>query len=242
MGAGGVALALGSGLDVGSRLGVAVGMVETAALGADATAAGGLVGVGADVPRLAQTAPSTIAAMARAPSRIHQRLDIGSSVRAAARGDPRRRPSGHHGAMALTHLQRRFLEAQRRAILVTIAPDGRARPVPICFVLAKDGAVLYTPLDDKPKATDDLLALARVRDIAADPRVAILVDHWDEDWTRLGWLRLEGHAVLLDPGAEHTAAVAALRETYPQYATHQLDARPLIRIEIGRVAAWGALD
>ena len=143
--------------------------------------------------------------------------------------------------MALTDPQRRFLEAQRRAVLVTVAPDGRPRPVPICFVLAGDASVLYTPLDDKPKANDDPLALARVRDIAADPRVAILADRWDEDWTRLAWLRAEGRATLLDLGSEHAAAVAALRASYPQYATHRLDDRPLILIEIGRVMTWGAL-
>ena len=146
------------------------------------------------------------------------------------------------GAMALTDPERRFLEAQRRAVLVTVAPDGGPRPVPICFVLAEDAAVLYTPLDDKPKATDDPLELARVRDIAADPRVAILADRWDEDWTRLAWLRAEGRATLLDPGPEHAAAVAALRATYLQYAMHRLDDRPLIRIEIGRVTTWGGLD
>ena len=146
------------------------------------------------------------------------------------------------GAMALTHPERRFLEASRRAVLVTIARDGRPRPVPICFVLAADSTVLYTPLDDKPKATDDPLALARVRDIAADPRVAILADRWDEDWHRLAWLRAEGRASLLDPGPEHATAVAALRATYPQYATHRLDDRPLIRIEIDRVTTWGDLE
>jgi len=146
------------------------------------------------------------------------------------------------GAMALTDPERRFLEARRRATLVTIAPDTRPRPVPICFVLARDADVLYTPLDDKPKATDDPLGLARVRDIVADPRVAILADRWDEDWGRLAWLRAEGRASLLDPGPEHATAVAALRATYPQYATHRLDDRPLIRIEIDRVTSWGDLE
>jgi PPOX class probable F420-dependent enzyme len=150
--------------------------------------------------------------------------------------------SAHHGHMALTDPERRFLESQRRVVLVTVAPDGQPRPIPICFVLAHEAAILYTPLDDKPKATDDPRALARVRDIRRDRRVAILSDRWDEDWTRLAWLRAEGGATLLEPGPEHALAVAALRETYPQYATHRLDARPLIRIEIGRVTTWGALD
>jgi PPOX class probable F420-dependent enzyme len=143
--------------------------------------------------------------------------------------------------MSLSEPERRFLAAMRRATLVTIAPDGRPRPVPICFVLAADAPVLYTPLDDKPKRTDDPRALARVRDIAADPRVSVLADRWDEDWTRLAWLRAEGRAALLDPGPEHATAVATLRSTYPQYRTHRLDERPLIRIEIDRVTAWGDL-
>ena len=144
--------------------------------------------------------------------------------------------------MALSDPERRFLIAQRRVVLVTIASDGRPRPVPICFVLAPDAPVLFTPLDDKPKRTDDPLALARVRDITADPRVTILADRWDEDWAHLAWLRAEGRASLLDRGAEHAVAVAALRATYAQYATHALDARPLIRVELGRVTTWGALD
>ena len=129
--------------------------------------------------------------------------------------------------------------------MATIAPDGHPRLVPICFVLAGEPSVLYTPIDNKPKRDDDPLALARVRDIAADSRVTILVDHWDEDWTRLAWLRAEGRATLLEPGAghrEHSAAVAALRAKYSQYETHRLEQRPLTRITIERVISWGSLE
>src|SRR5437899_3018893 len=125
----------------------------------------------------------------------------------------------------LTVAQRAFIESARRAVLATIGSDGRPRLVPVCFSLASDLPVIYTPLDDKPKRSDDPLALARVRDIRADPRVAILVDRWDEDWQRLGWLRAEGSAAILVAAvgpAEHAAAVAALRSRYPQYATHGL--------------------
>ena len=139
--------------------------------------------------------------------------------------------------------QRAFLESARRAVLATIAPDGHPRLVPICFVVAGEPPILYTPIDDKPKRDDDPLALARVRDIAADPRVTILVDRWDEDWTRLAWLRAEGPATLLEPGAgpeEHGAAVAALRAKYPQYETHRLEQRPVIRVTFERVISWGS--
>jgi PPOX class probable F420-dependent enzyme len=140
--------------------------------------------------------------------------------------------------------QRAFLSAARRAILATIAPDGRPRPVPICFILDDARAVLYTPIDDKPKRVDDPLALARVRDIAADPRVTVIVDRWDEDWTRLAWLRGHGRAILLRPSAdadEHRGAVTALRAKYRQYATHRLETRPLIRIVLERATSWGPL-
>ena len=144
--------------------------------------------------------------------------------------------------MPMTDRERRFLTGQRRAVLVTISRDGRPRPVPVCFVLADDAPILYTPVDDKPKRAADPLAIARVRDIEQDPRVSILADHWDEDWSRLGWLRAEGRATLLGVGPEHAVVVAALRARYPQYLTHRLDDRPIIRIEIDRVVAWGALD
>ena len=94
-----------------------------------------------------------------------------------------------------------FLVAARRAILATIDPDGRPRLVPVCFIVdAVDRVRIITPLDDKPKATDDKRALARVRDIRARPQVSILVERWDEDWSRLAWLRLDGRAMLLEPG------------------------------------------
>jgi len=138
--------------------------------------------------------------------------------------------------------QRAFLASARRAVLATVAPDGMPRLVPICFVMDDTEPALYTPIDDKPKQDDDPLALARVRDIAADPRVTILVDRWDEDWTRLAWLRATCRATLVQPdaaSAHHAAIVVALRAKYPQYATHRLEERPLICIEIERVIGWG---
>ena len=137
--------------------------------------------------------------------------------------------------------QRAFLGSARRAVLATIAPDGHPRLVPICFVVTGEPPILYTPIDDKPKRTDDPLALARVRDIAADPRVTVLVDRWDEDWTRLAWLRAEGRATLLEPDAaptEHGTVVAALRAKYTQYESHGLEGRPVIRVTLERVVGW----
>ncbi len=149
----------------------------------------------------------------------------------------------------LTVVERAFLAGARRAILATIAPDGRPRLVPICYVLDPVRPVLYTPLDDKPKRVTDPRRLARVGDLLADPRVSVLVDRWDEDWAGLAWLRCLGMASLLEPRAprgggadDHGPAVTALRARHPQYAIHRLEARPLIRIAIERVTSWGAVD
>jgi PPOX class probable F420-dependent enzyme len=136
-----------------------------------------------------------------------------------------------------------FLVAARRAILATISPNGRPRLVPVCFVVdAVDGVRILTPLDDKPKATDDKRALARVRDIQARPEVSLLVERWDEDWSRLAWLRLDGRATLVEPGDVPSDTVGRLRQKYPQYGSHALESSPMIEIEIVRATSWGALD
>jgi len=142
--------------------------------------------------------------------------------------------------MSLTGEHNGFVKQARTATLGTIAEDGRPRLVPICFVL--DGDVLFTPIDEKPKETSDPRQLARIRDIARRADVTVLIDRWDEDWNHLAWLRIEGRATLTEDPAERARAIAALRVKYPQYADHDLEARPLIRIAIERVRSWGDLS
>ena len=143
--------------------------------------------------------------------------------------------------MVLTAEQRDVVAAARTAILATVASDGSPRLVPICFVL--DGDAVVSPLDEKPKRSDDPHELARVRDILVRPVVSLLVHRWDEDWSRLAWVRLHGTARLLEPGgATHANAIATLREKYPQYATQAIDRRPMLAVAIDRVTAWGDLD
>jgi PPOX class probable F420-dependent enzyme len=150
----------------------------------------------------------------------------------------------------LTSEQLHFAASARSGTLATIGGAGRPRLVPICFVATADRADasgplvdLYSPLDDKPKRSDDPRALARVRDLAAIPEATVLIARWSEDWSRLGWLRLECRGQVLDPdGAdlrEHAAAVRLLRDKYPQYATHRLEHRPMIRLTVTRKVAWG---
>ena len=149
------------------------------------------------------------------------------------------------GAASLTPSERALLGEARRATLATVTPDGRPRLVPACYSVHPTAAVLYIAIDDKPKQVDDPHRLARVRDILADPRVTVLVDRWDEDWSRLAWLRCQGSATLLEPDAdddrERSAAIDALRDRYPAYAGHDLEGSLVLRIEIERTSSWGAL-
>jgi PPOX class probable F420-dependent enzyme len=135
----------------------------------------------------------------------------------------------------LTPAERELLADARRATLATITADGRSRLVPICFVLIED--VIWSPIDEKPKSADDPRSLARIRDISRDPRVTVLVDRWSEDWADLAWLRIDGHAELV---ASEDGVVQALRARYPQYAHHDLERRPMLRIAIARASSWFA--
>jgi PPOX class probable F420-dependent enzyme len=144
-----------------------------------------------------------------------------------------------------------FLTAARQAVLATLDEAGLPRLVPCCFSVLEHGhgtspLVLHTPIDDKPKRSQDPHALARVRDIIRRPAVALLVDRWSEDWTRLGWLRLRGEAELLEPNdqavsEERVRAIGALRTKYEQYTDHALEDRPLIRISVSSATSWGDL-
>jgi coenzyme F420-0:L-glutamate ligase/coenzyme F420-1:gamma-L-glutamate ligase len=150
----------------------------------------------------------------------------------------------------LSPLERSFVAAQRRATLATIRPDGRPRLVPICFVLGDQDdpqgrPVLYTPIDEKPKASGDPQALARVRDLLVLPDASVLVDRWSEDWDRLAWTRLSAVGQILEPQPhereEHSRAVTALRAKYPQYTDQRLSERPMIRLAVTAALSWGDL-
>ncbi|HUP54224.1 MAG TPA: TIGR03668 family PPOX class F420-dependent oxidoreductase, partial [Methylomirabilota bacterium] len=138
--------------------------------------------------------------------------------------------------------------AARRAILATVDAKGRPRALPVCFVVDTEdggGIELLIPLDDKPKSIKDKHGLARVRDIERQPEVSLLIDQWDEDWSKLGWLRLHGHATVLEPDEVSLAfpdAPAQLRAKYQQYASHDLESSPMILIDVERAVRWGALE
>jgi PPOX class probable F420-dependent enzyme len=142
--------------------------------------------------------------------------------------------------MANSHLlsedERRFLAAARVARLATADRDGRPHVVPVCFAL--DGASLYITIDEKPKRG---ARLKRLRNIEENPEVALVADRYDEDWTRLGWVMLRGHAEILLGGTEHDRAQALLRARYPQLRAMAIDGLPVIAIRIARALSWGNL-
>jgi PPOX class probable F420-dependent enzyme len=118
------------------------------------------------------------------------------------------------------------------ARLATISPDGAPHLVPICFAVAQD--TIYTAVDGKPKRTPDL---ARLANIAAEPRVALLADRYDDDWTQLWWVRVDGDARLATADDERARALAALARAYPQYALAPPQG-PVIAVEPRRWSGW----
>jgi PPOX class probable F420-dependent enzyme len=136
-------------------------------------------------------------------------------------------------------VERRFLAQHRIAHLATA--DQRAVPhvVPVCFAVSQHN--LYSTIDEKPKR-DSALALKRLRNIAENPAVALVVDRYDEDWNRLGWVMLRGRAEILSGGAEQRRAQALLRSRYPQLRPMQISGYPVIAVRIERVTSWGNLS
>jgi PPOX class probable F420-dependent enzyme len=135
---------------------------------------------------------------------------------------------------------RAFVEHQRVGHLATVDATGVPQVIPICFALIDQ--TLYVAIDEKPKQGDPS-KLRRLRNIAANPHVAIVVDVYDDrDWSKLGFVLVRCSARVLVDGAEHALAVAALRERYVQYRAMRLDERPVIAADIERVTTWGQLD
>lgn len=133
---------------------------------------------------------------------------------------------------------RAFLAAARLGHLATADARGVPAVVPICFTV--QGARLFTPIDAKPKRAD-WRGLQRVRNVLANPHVAVVVDRWDEDWRRLGWVHLRGRSALLEGGPLHGEGVTALRAKYAQYREMPLESAPVLAVEINAARHWGDL-
>lgn len=135
---------------------------------------------------------------------------------------------------------RRFLETHRVGHLATAGADGAPHVVPVCF--ACDDAAIYFVADEKPKRRP-ARELLRLRNLHVNPRAALVVDDYDEDWTRLAFLLVRGPARFVDEPEAHARALQLLRTRYPQYGAMALDdpgRHPLVRIEPERVVLWRA--
>ena len=126
------------------------------------------------------------------------------------------------------------LATARVARLATTDPDGRPHLVPIVFAL--DGDTLYSAVDRKPKRSR---TLRRIENARARPDVTILVDHYDEDWSVLWWIRLRGRARVLDEGDERERALALLAAKYEQYRAEPPDG-PVLAVDVTEKRAWEA--
>jgi PPOX class probable F420-dependent enzyme len=136
---------------------------------------------------------------------------------------------------------KKILKKARVARLATLDDKNRPHIVPICFVY--DGKLLYTAVDRKPKRVPRE-RLARLRNIRAAPRIAFLIDEYDEDWSQLWYILIRGKAKLIPKSAhaEHAKAIRKLRAKYPQYAQGMLaDDAPVIRITPERATFWGKI-
>jgi PPOX class probable F420-dependent enzyme len=120
------------------------------------------------------------------------------------------------------------------ARLATTDADGRPHLVPIVFAI--DGDTLYSAVDRKPKRSR---RLRRIENARARPDVTVLVDHYEDDWSRLWWIRLRGSARVLDDGSERERALALLRDKYPQYVVEP-PVGPVLAIDVTERREWHA--
>jgi len=139
----------------------------------------------------------------------------------------------------LSDHERRFLMTRRVGHLATADVNAVPHVVPVCFTISQD--TLYITIDEKPKRVGGP-ALKRVRNIERNPMVAITVDRYDEDWTRLGWVMLDGRAEILRGGTEHDRAQELLRSRYHQLAAMRIAELPVIAVRLERVTSWGNLS
>jgi len=130
---------------------------------------------------------------------------------------------------------RRRFATGRVAYLATLRPDGTAAQVPIVFAVVSDRVVSI--VDPKPKRTHEL---ARLRHIARDPRVTLLVDRYEDDWRLLWWARAEGEARVVAAGPERDEALANLRAKYPQYEALDDPFGDAVIVAVARWTGWSA--
>ena len=131
-----------------------------------------------------------------------------------------------------------FIAGHRVGRLATADAGGTPHVIPVCY--AFDGRRLYSALDLKPKRVEPR-RLRRVRNILENPRVALVIDDYSEDWSELAYVLVLGVAEIVDGGSERDNAELLLRDKYPQYLDLLKEGSAIIRITPDRVASWGAV-
>ena len=140
--------------------------------------------------------------------------------------------------VSLTKKELAFLRAARVAHLATSDRSGQPHVIPICFVF--DGKYFFSPIDEKPKRTAPS-KLKRLKNIRENPQVALVIDHYDEDWRKLGYVLVFGKARPLRGGDKHQRAVKLLRKKYRQYRLMAIQTQPMIVVSPKRIVNWGDL-
>jgi PPOX class probable F420-dependent enzyme len=139
----------------------------------------------------------------------------------------------------LSDMERLFLNNRKVAHLATADRDAIPHVVPVCFVIFN--STLYVTIDAKPKRSLST-PLKRLKNIAQNPTVAVIVDRYEDDWGQLGWVMLRGHAEILIDGEEHDQAQALVRSRYPQLEGMQIAQLPVIAVRIASATSWGNLS
>jgi PPOX class probable F420-dependent enzyme len=162
-------------------------------------------------------------------------------------------PITHHVSRIITAMPleiddgtQAFIRNHRVGRLATVGEDLQPAVIPICYVF--DGEHIYSPIDEKPKSVA-ASSLKRVRNIERNSQVALVIDDYSEDWTRLAYVLIIGAAEIVLPGEEankeaheHARAVELLREKYSQYRSMKIDERPMIKIRPTRIKRWWAAE
>jgi PPOX class probable F420-dependent enzyme len=138
--------------------------------------------------------------------------------------------------MDLSARSKELLSSSRVGHLATADQYARPHVVPIVFVYEEN--VLYTPIDAKRKSVEDWRDLRRIKNVETNGRASVIVDHYEEVWSRCAWVRMDGLADVLTKGDEHRRALGLLAGKYKQYERLPLRDAPVIRVRVEHVSQW----
>ena len=125
-----------------------------------------------------------------------------------------------------------FMRSEKYAVQTSVSPGGLPQAAVVGIAVSDRFEIVFDTLDSSRKAPN----------LRANPVAALVVDRYEEDWSRLGWVMLQGKAEILESGDEHDLAQASLRARYPQLAAMRIEGLPVVAVRIDHVASWGRLE